>query len=122
MYPKIFEMVKNDPGVIALLGSNPLRFFPFGSAPQDTNATYAVWQTISGNPANILKGRPKTDEWSVQVDVYGKTAESVRKTANAIIYAIEEQTYITSIRGEDRDPETKFYRYSFDVQIFQSRS
>lgn len=122
MYPKIFEMVKNDPGVIQQLGQNPVRFFPFGSAPQDTNATYAVWQTISGNPGNILKGRPKIDEWSVQIDVYGKTVDNVRKAAYAIIYAIEEQTYITSIRGEERDAESKFYRYSFDVQIFQSRS
>lgn len=121
IYPKIFELVKNDPQVQLYLGTNPVRFFPFGYAPQDTKLTYAVWQTVSGTPANTLKCAPKGDDWSIQVDVYGSSVQDVRKAANALILKIQDTYWVTSIRGESRDFETKLFRYSFDVQLLQLR-
>lgn len=124
IYPKIFEMVKDDPAVQAEFGTLPMRFFPFGSAPQGSGQTnvYAVWQSVSGTPANTLCCPPDSDSWLVQVDVYGKDVETVRKAATALIECLENQCWVQTIRGETRDFETKNFRYSFDCNILQSRS
>lgn len=116
MFPPIFAVCSADPGVVALLGPNPdTRIFSFGEAPEDTIKPYAVWQHISGDPENYLAGRPDADGFSLQVDVYAPTGTAARNIAKAIRDAIELKAYVTSWNGESRDPETKLYRYSFDV-------
>ena len=121
MYPPIFEVCKANAGVVALLGSNPLRLYPFGEAPQGVLTPYAVWQQVGGSPENYLAGRPDIDGFSQQVDVYGKTAAEVRAVAMAIRDAIELRAHIVAWRGESRDPETKNYRSSFDGDWFVHR-
>lgn len=123
IYPKIFEMVSSDLDVRAVFGTNPVRVFPFGYAPQDIDklGTYAVFQTISGIPNNTLACPPTIDDWTVQIDVYAKNAQLARTGASALIMVLQNEAYITSIRGETRDFETKRYRYSFDIQLLQYR-
>lgn len=123
IYPKVFELVKNDTNVQTYFGTNPVRVFPFGFSPEDYDklGTYAVWQTISGVPANSLSCPPSADDWSVQIDVYGKDVKNVREAAKSLIDVLEKKNWITNIRGDSRDFETKNYRYSFDVQILQNR-
>ncbi|MCL8303137.1 tail completion protein gp17, partial [Pseudomonas mosselii] len=76
---------------------------------------YAVWNVISGSPENYLAGRPDADGFTLQVDVYGSTGTSSRSVRDAIRDAIELQAYVTRWGGETRDPTTKNYRTSFDV-------
>ena len=121
MYPPIFEVCKADAAVVALLGSNPLRFYPFGEAPQKVAKPYAVWQQVGGAPENYLAGRPDIDAYTLQVDVYADSAASSRAVAAAIRNAIELRAHIVAWRGESRDPETKNYRSSFDVDWFVHR-
>ena len=123
MYPKIFEMVKDDLDVQSKLGTNPLRFFPFSYATQytDKKLAYAVWQLVSGTPSNTLSCRPDSDNFSVQVDVYSESIQEVRETAKALIRALETKAFIMNLRGESSDFETKRFRYSFDVNIIQKR-
>lgn len=121
MYPPLFEIASNDAGVIAVLGSNPVRVFPFGQAPQNVLDPYCVWQLITGSPYNTLSCVPGMDIFSVQVDVYGSTASQVRQAAESLRDAFEPVAHITSFRGESRDAETKRYRYSFDVDFHVPR-
>lgn len=121
MYPPIFEVCKANAGVVALLGSSPLRLYPFGEAPQGVVTPYAVWQQVGGAPENYLAGRPDIDGLTQQVDVYGKSAAEVRAVASAIRDAIELRSHIVAWRGESRDPETNNYRSSFDVDWFVHR-
>lgn len=121
IYPQVFEQVRDNLNVQTFLGTNPVRFFPFGYAPQDTTQTYAVWQTISGTPQNTLHCPPDADDWTVQVDIYATDVQQARGAGTALIEALQVNNWITSIRGESRDFETKKYRYSFDVQLLQSR-
>lgn len=121
MYPPIFEVCKADAAVVALLGSSPLRFYPFGEAPQKVAKPYAVWQQVGGAPENYLAGRPDIDAYTLQVDVYADSAASARAVAEAIRNAIELRAHIVAWRGESRDPETKHYRSSFDVDWFVQR-
>lgn len=121
MYPPIFAVCAADAAVLALLGSAPVRLYPFGEAPQGVALPYAVWQTVNGSPENYLGGRPDMDQFTLQVDVYGSGIDSVRNAASALRYAIEPVAHIVSYGGEGRDPDTKNYRYSFTVDWWVNR-
>lgn len=115
MFAPIFKVCAANAGVTALLGTNPVRLFPFGEAPQDTAKPYAVWQVIAGSPENYLAGRPDMDGFTLQVDAYATTGAAVRAIAKAISEAIELDAYVVRWGGESKDPETKTYRYSVDI-------
>lgn len=123
IYAKVFEMVYDDPNVQAVFGTNPLRFYPFGNAPQGAgdSAVYAVWQNVTATPANSLCCAPNADSWVVQIDVYAKDVETVREGATALIECLENKCWVQTLRGETRDFETKRFRYSFDCNIIQQR-
>jgi len=116
MYAPLFSTISASAEVKALIGSNPVRCYMFGSAPQGVTLPYAVWQTISGNPENYLGQVPDLDRFTTQIDVYAATETSARNTAKALRDAIEPVAHITAWRGESTDPETFHKRYSFDVE------
>jgi hypothetical protein len=120
-YPPIFQVAAADPAVTALIGQNPVRLYLFGMAPDKPAVTYCVWQVINGNPDNYLAGRPDVEAYGLQVDVYASTASAARAAGQAIEYAIELASRVTSYNGETRDAETMLYRYSFDVDWIVQR-
>lgn len=116
MTPPIVQACLQSPAVTALLGTGAaIRLYSFGEADQGVAKPYAVWQVIAGNPENYLAGRPDVDGFTLQVDIYGATGTSVRDVRDAIRDAIELQSNINRWGGESRDPTTKNYRTSFDV-------
>ncbi len=121
MYPTIFATIKASAPVTALLGTTITRFYPFGDAPQEVAKPYAVWQIVGGSPENYLGDNPDIDSYLLQIDVYALTAASARAVAEALRNAVQPVSHVVSWRGESRDPDTKNYNYSFDVDWFQSR-
>lgn len=121
MYPPIFATCSADSAVIAELGYDPVRLWPFADAPQNRAKPYAVWQTIGGSPENCLGARPDMDMFSLQVDVYAATPAAARSAAQAIRDAVEPFAHIVAWRGETREVETRDYRYSFDIDWFTAR-
>lgn len=115
MYAPIFAVCVADPGVRDVLGINPTRLYPFGTAPKDVAKPYAVWQLIAGGPLNRLAGRADIDSQRLQIDVYGDTPDASRRAAEAIRFAIELHCNISSFNGESQDSQTLNYRSSFDV-------
>jgi hypothetical protein len=115
MYAPIFAVCAADAGVKALLGAAPTRLYPFGEAPEGVTKPYAVWQLVTGRPENYLAGRPDMDGYTLQVDVYGTTAASVRAVTTAISTATELKACVMRWGGETKDTETKLYRSSFDI-------
>ena len=111
----IFETCATDPAVTALLGTSPVRLFPFGMAPAGVIKPYAVWQQVGGQPENYLAGVPDIDSMTLQVDAYATTSASARAVAAALRDAIEHVAHVVAWRGESRDAETGNYRVSFDV-------
>lgn len=110
-----FTVCKADPTVQSLLGGALPRIYPFGQAPQTVVKPYVVYQQIAGSPFNLLGNRPEADSLVFQVDVYATTSQSSTAVARAIRYAIEENCYVLSYRGDTRDETTMLYRTSFDV-------
>ena len=121
MYPPLFELISDDSDISAIFGTDPVRVWPFGSAPDEADLPYAVWQTVSGGPENYISNTPDMDTFLVQIDVYAETATEAREGAEALRDAIEPYAHITAWRGESRDTETKNYRYSFDIEFLTAR-
>lgn len=83
---------------------------------------YAVWQRIYGTPFNYLGDVPDADQFTIQIDCYEQAsnlsgADKVRQIAAAIRDSIEQPmaAYITSWLGESIDPDTKNWRFTFQV-------
>ena len=122
MTPPIVQACLQSSAVTALLGAGTaMRFYSFGEAEQGVAKPYAVWQVVSGSPENYLAGRPDADSITLQVDVYAATGEAARMVRDAIRDAVELDAYVTRGGVEGRDPETKNYRASFDVDWWVSR-
>lgn len=121
MFLPIFTVCNASAPVAALLGSAPMRLYPFAEAEQDTERPYAVWQIISGNPENYITGRPDMDRFGLQVDVYADSAADARAVTKALRDAIEPHAHITAWRGESREADTRLYRVSFDLDWFTPR-
>lgn len=115
MIAPIFQACIANAAVLALFGSNPTRVYPFGLVEKPPARPYAVWQTIGGEPSQYLGNRPDVDGYSLQIDVYSDDPVSLLPAARAIRDAIEGQAYVTRWGDQVMDPETKLYRYSFDV-------
>lgn len=117
MNAPIYLVAKRSVQVLLLLGDPEPRLYPWGWNDDGKHPVvypYAVFQVANGSPENFLAGRPDTDSVTLQVDVYAGTAASARAVQQALRDAIELDCYITSWRGESRDPETKSYRVGFD--------
>ncbi|WP_455424903.1 DUF3168 domain-containing protein [Dryocola sp. LX212] len=121
MIPPIFAVCSASDVVKSMLGTSPVRLYPFGLQDDVVTYPYAVWQNISGQPDNYLGQRPDVDRYSIQVDVYADTPVQAMNTARALRDAIEGEAYITRWGDQTRDQETKRYRYSFDVDWIVSR-
>lgn len=114
MFPPIFTVCAAYAPLTALVGTDPVRVYPFGEAPRSA-VPYVTWQTIGGDPENYLGSRPDLDSFDLQLDVYAATPTQARLVAEQLRDAIEPHAYITRWSGESRDAVTKNYRYSFDV-------
>lgn len=116
MMPPVYELVKNDATVQSLLGGVEPRVYLFGLAPQDVQDPYVVWQNVSGISYPTLSCPPGADMFNIQFDVYGTSSKQVSEVGAAIRNAMERQAVISGYRGTTRDPETRRYRLSFDME------
>lgn len=121
LYPPFLPVLKATHAVTAIFGTNKLRIYGFGRASQNEALPYAVFQTASGLPENYLGQVPDMDAMTMQFDVYAANTEDATGGAKAIRDALEPIAYVTSWRGESRDPDTNHYRFSFDVDFLTSR-
>ena len=121
MFAPIFATCAAVPAVTTLIGTSPVRLYPFSDAPQGVALPYVVWQTVSGLPENYIGNVPDIDSYTLQVDCYATTATAARNVAKAIRDAIETKAHVVAWRGESKDPDTAHYRSSFDVTWFVPR-
>ncbi len=121
MTAPIFEVVAADAAVLAVLGPFPVRFYLFGTAPQNGPLPYAVWQVVGGSPENYLAGRPDVDGYTLQVDAYADDPLITRHIVEVLRNAIELHANITLWLGETQDPVTKRWRSSFRLDWITPR-
>lgn len=116
----IFTAIANSDIAKRHLGSGPVRFFPFGSAPQGVEKTYATYQLVGGSPMNTLT-IPDADRMSYQIDVFSTDASKCVEAANAMRDVLQLHGYITGYNVNAREPETRLWRVSFDIDFITNR-
>ena len=117
----IYETCLADSAVTTIFGTNPLRVYGWGLAPQGVQRPYMVWQAVTGSPENNISESPDFDMTTIQVDVYADTAAKAKSGSKVIQNAIERVMNVVSLDGEDRDPVTNDYRVTFSVDWFVPR-
>lgn len=121
MFPNIYATLLEDNAVTSIIGSNPMRAYRHGSAPQDTSKPYIVYSIISGVPENNLSAVPNVDKYSIQVDCYHQTDSGVQSLTIAVRNSLESIGYMTNIPVDEREPETKLFRITMDFDIWLNR-
>lgn len=123
--PALLPLVTASPAALALLGTNPTRFWGFGEAPQKGDPgygkPYAVVQTVYGAPQNYLNQRPDVDNWGVQVDAYALQKGTAGDVAAALRDCFEGAAHVVAWNGDGREPVTGLYRVSFTVEFWTPR-
>lgn len=126
MIPPIFAWAKDSSAVVALLGSNPTRLWPFNQGPHANDAVsaapYALWQVIYGAPANYIGTLPDSDNVAIQFDCYATSASSARSVMESLRGALEPHGIVTNYNGEDRDAPTGLYRCSMSMEFWTDRT
>lgn len=121
MYPPLFQWVSSSTAAKAVLGASPVRFWPFGKAPQSETRPYAVHQLAYGAPENTLACAPNSDTFGVQIDAYALDVTQARAVAAVLRDTLQPHGYITAWNGEFFEQDTKLYRVSFTVEFIIGR-
>ena len=124
MTAPIFMLLEASNEVKSFLKSgNILRAYEFGLAPDAPIKPYLVWQDISGDPQNHLDCPARTDHLTIQIDIYttNPTQLSLIKEAVRKALEVDNSCTVTSLRGNERESETKLYRTGFDSNWFVDR-
>ena len=124
--PNLFALIAADPAVTAIIGTAPVRFYPYGSAPQGVTAPYLTQFGASIAPINTLeRDASRADSALVQVscwsDNVGNAMGGVHALAEAVRTCIEREHLIESVRDMRKDIETGRYRIDFDVRVHVHR-
>jgi hypothetical protein len=125
MLPNLFPLLRDAAAVTAIIGTNPVRFYRHGFAPQGVVAPYVTHRSISLAPLNALSGLPLADAGRQQISCWsdneGTGSTGVERLARAVRDAIEPRWDVLDIRDMGRDPETGRFRIDLDVQVFNHR-
>lgn len=117
----LFNILKQSTPVKLLLGSNPLRVYPWGEAPDKPRKPYAVYGTYNGIPENYLGNLPDIDNNGVQIDIYAETSESCMNCFKAIRNALELTNHMTSYSTPARDSVTENYNARLEFDLWEAR-
>lgn len=120
-----FALASASAAVKDLIGSNPVRFWPFGEAPQPGQPgyglPYAVHQIAYGAPTAYVGTLPDSDNLGIQVDAYAQTAAQADLLMKALRTAFEPHGYVVGYTGEGREQNTGLYRSGFTVEFWTDR-
>lgn len=120
MLPLVFPLLSAAAPVTALIGTNPVRAYRHGTAPQGVAAPYVTWSSPGGAPENTFQGAV-SDVFRVQLDCWSDDDTQVVTLASAVRAAIEPSAHLVGYVADERDPDTKRFRISFDFDFITTR-
>lgn len=113
--PPIMELCAVVPELVMLLSDElGLKISEF-DATIAVKAPYCVWQIVTANPEKYLDDPSDMDAVLVQIDVYAVKKSDARAIARLIKNAIQEDCYINSYTGVERDPSANLQRVRLDT-------
>lgn len=105
------------PAVVAIVGSRIYQ----DQADQGAVAPYIVWMRQAVVPENNLSQRPPGDRISLSIDLYARTERERDDLLTATRDAIEAAGHVLTIQSLGQEPDTKFWRYNLDADVFDHR-
>lgn len=122
MLTQFFDILNKSTEVRRLLGSNPLRVYPYGvklnTIPRKPYVLYGVFNAV---PYNYLASRSDMDLSGIQADIFSETSDNAASCFNAIRDAIEHKAYISSFSTADMDIEDGLYHIRMDIDFHDER-
>lgn len=118
MLPPIYNILSADSAVAAIVGT---RIYPHGEAPQNVNRPYVTWFLVASVPENDLGGAPDIDKASLQIDSWHPGSVGVLQLAQAVRDAMQPHAVITAFLLNEREPETKLYRFALQLDYLLPR-
>lgn len=119
--PSIFNTIKNTPGVTTYIGTNPTRFYPWSSAPQNPTKPYVTYGVFNGNPENYVTNVPDIDNMGTQVDIWSDDPEECADIFTALRTALEPLGHMINFQSITRDAETQLYNIRMEFDFWESR-
>jgi hypothetical protein len=99
----IYNILSNDPGVTALVGS---RITPFVRT-QNLTLPAVTMQRITMQPTNALSGDANMDHTRMQVNSFAETYDQTTQVANACRRAIQAAGYLLSLEIDNFDDQAE---------------
>lgn len=121
MNPDLFPILNQSAAVRLLLGSNPLRVYPFGRAPEGVRRPYAVYSVYNANPENYLDKVPDIDNKGTQITIYDTVAQKVEGCFAAIRDALEPHAHMTNFSSVQQDADTNDYSCIMEFDFWDKR-
>ncbi len=121
MNPKIFEILSAESDVTDLFGTNPVRIFPAGRAPQNSQKPYAVYGVFNGNPENYLDTVPDIDNKGTQINIYAQSYAILEDCFVAIRDSLEPHAHMISYSTPDVDADTNLYSARMEFDFWEAR-
>lgn len=121
MNPPVFPIISADAACLAVLGSNPVRFYPWGRAPQNSKKVYAVYTVYNAVPENYLGDLPDIDNKGVQINVYADSPSELDAAFTAIRNALEPHAHMTNFANFDPDNETDLLSVRMEFDFWDAR-
>lgn len=121
MNPSLFPLLKDSALVKSLLGSNPLRVYPWGRAPQNVPTPYATYTVYNGNPENYVSNNPDIDNKGTQLNIYGETGDDVEKCFIAIRNVLQNHAHMTNFSTPALDADTNYYSCTMEFDFWDER-
>lgn len=103
--------------LVAIVGDRIVQ----GLMPQTYTRPYLIWFVATSVPDNTLSERPQRDDARIQTDIYAASQTDARAAKDAALYAAESIGHVVFGPWESYEPETKLYRWSFDLEIWNPR-
>lgn len=121
MIPPVFDALNASAAVKLLLGSKPLRVFPWGDAPPKVTKPYVTFYVPNGTPQNYLDNPADIDQLGTDVDIWALTGKSCEECAEAIRNVLQDYGHITRTHSLLREPETGLYNMKLEIDFWKPR-
>lgn len=117
MTPRIDNLLASSSGLVAIVGGRIYRT----QADDNALAPYVVWSIITASPENNLSDLPEVDEARIQIDCYSLSQSECRRMSEYAMGVVEPTYHVIFGPTEDKETDTKLWRWSFDLTSFTNR-
>lgn len=116
MFPPVFTTL-NQPELQAFVGTDPVRMYDFGTAPQSVERPYITFTAVSNAPHEQISGAPCSDADTVQIDMYADSREQVRAMARVVRQILDNAGWSNRLNLQMYEPDTGLFRISMDCDF-----